>query len=241
MPCHVLFTFFYFILQFLYDQVRWLLSFLIKRCIDRQIFFTLNLILLSLPEYSKKKKTTIMTLLCSQLYLIFASLHLLLFCFFFCFFYHCFPFLHPALRTLTRSFDKNRRPQLCHKLPHSDMTGAFLLYQISLVALMCWLWPQSGARLVEPAHGCSLALATDCGPTPTHTLLANEASPQQNVAVNYRCRQRADEPSCAVRASLLIQLFKVKSFPAANTWTYFIDEPINTNTNLYFVFAFLSL
>lgn len=52
-------------------------------------------------------------------------------------------------------------------------------------------------------------LATDCGPTPTHTLLANEASPQQKVAVNYGRLRRTDELSCALRARLLIQLFKV--------------------------------
>lgn len=49
-------------------------------------------------------------------------------------------------------------------------------------------------------------------PTPTHTLLANEASPQQNAAVNYRCQRLTDELTRAVRARLVIAPFEVGSY-----------------------------
>lgn len=84
--------------------------------------------------------------------------------------------------------------------------------------------PLSGAHFVEPACGCSLELATDCGPTPTHTLLANEASPQQNAAVNYGCPWLKDELSHAVRARLVIRLFKVNSFSVETTLTCLCAE-----------------
>lgn len=88
--------------------------------------------------------------------------------------------------------------------------------------------PLSGAHFVEPACGCSLELATDCGPTPTHTLLANEASPQQNAAVNYGRPWLKDELSHAVRARLAIRLFKVNSFSVETTLTCFCAERLQS-------------
>lgn len=84
--------------------------------------------------------------------------------------------------------------------------------------------PLSGAQLAGSARGCSLELATDCGPTPTHTLLANEASPQQNAAVNYGRPRPQDELSHAVRARLVNRLFKVNSFSVKTTLNGFSAE-----------------
>lgn len=114
-----------------------------------------------------------------------------------------FPFIPHYLPILrSHSFIKN-----------SSTEGGRHVFVVSdqLVAQTCWLWPLSGAQSVESACVSSLALATDCGPTPAHTLLANEASPQQKAAVNYRRLRRTDELSCDLRARLLIQLFKVDS------------------------------